>query len=128
MSLAEMVNSAMASRLPALTVWGLIVRCRSVGQLGLGSRQFRRERAVDHLIAYGDAEPAQQLGIDVKLYGNRVPIDAGQYLRQPCALLVAEVGRGAHMRHHFTSAGHRQLGQIEHSLVGAFATKQLNSL
>src|SRR6516164_10787172 len=90
MSSAEIVNSAMAFRLPT-SLWIVLTRSCSVGQLSLGRSQARRQRAVDHLVADGDQEPTKQFGVDLQLHRHRMTIDAAEHFGEASALGITEL-------------------------------------
>src|ERR1700757_3980585 len=106
MSSAEIVNSAMAFRLPT-SLWIVLTSSCSVGQLSLGRGQTIRERAVDHLVAHRDQEPTQQFGVDLHLDRHRMTIDAAEHFGEASALGIAELGCRADFRDDFTAARDR---------------------
>src|ERR1700739_2998758 len=122
MSSAEIVNSAMAFRLPT-SLWIVLTRSCSVGQLSLGRSQTRRERAVDHLVAHRDQEPTQQFGVDLRLHRHRMTIDAAEHFGETSALSIAELGCRTDLRDNFTAARHRNLCQKLHGLLGRLTSQ-----
>src|SRR3954471_16152685 len=114
-SSAEIVNSAIAFRLPTSCV-GLVLS-GSFGQVVLGRRQLGRQRAVDHLVAHRDREAADQRGVDVQLERHRVTVDAVEQLVQSVSLCVAQLARGPHVRNDLTTSGHREIGQLPNGLI-----------
>src|SRR6516165_12620185 len=115
MSSAEIVNSAMAFRLPT-SLWIVLTKSCSGGQLSLGRGQPRRERAVDHLVAHSDQEPTEQFGIDLRLHRHRMTIDAAEHSGETSALSVAQLGCRTDLRNDFTAARHRSLRQELHGV------------
>src|SRR5271167_4371763 len=109
MSSAEIVNSAMGFRLPACRWSG--VGGVSVRQLTLSSGETRRKRTVDDLVADCDREPAEQLGVDLNLRGNRMTVDPAEHFGEAGLLGVTQLGRRSDACNDFAAPSHRYFSQ-----------------
>ena len=115
-SSAEIVNSAMAFRLPPCWVLGSGVRFWS-GSL-VAAAASREERSVDHLVADGDRRPPST-GSGCSADRNRVVVDAGQHLGELVALASLR-GSPRSPARRSRCGGPPPAGPGQHGLVGTF--------
>src|SRR3984885_14354309 len=94
----------------------------------LGSGETRRKRTVDDLVADRDREPAEQLGVDLNLRGDRMTVDPAQHFGEAGVLGVAEFGCCAYLRDDLTTSSHRHFCQVLHCRFGRLSAEQLDRL
>ena len=115
----------MAFRLPT-SLW--VFGSGQSGKCVSAAASLEAKRTVDHLVADGDRQSAQQFRIHIQLKRNGATVDTGEQFGEPGTLSVGELACGADVGDDFAPPRHREIRQFADGLVGAFAMQQLDRL